>query len=206
MSEHIEAAEELRPKKKRVKGGRDKENLHAWQKAWRQKNLEKARAKDRARYQKDKEKRLKATGEYAKRNILKTREYKRNWKLRNPKKTREANQRFWKSENRKKQQAQYRQRPEVKLRSIHKEHRRRAAKLNCERPATALQLTALKQSVRNCYYCGVEHPKMHFEHMIPLVRGGSHAIENIVMSCPTCNLTKHDKTPEEFARYLAKRC
>src|SRR6266700_3570693 len=51
-----------------------------------------------------------------------------------------------------------------------------------------------------CYYC---HEKValnafHVYHVIPLSRGGSNDISNIVVSCATCNLSKHNKLPHEF--------
>jgi 5-methylcytosine-specific restriction endonuclease McrA len=55
-----------------------------------------------------------------------------------------------------------------------------------------------------CPYCGKEigliyNPKtMHIDHIIPLSRGGSNLKENLEPTCCFCNLSKHDKTKEEF--------
>lgn len=65
-----------------------------------------------------------------------------------------------------------------------------------------------------CMYCGVDMDFMErgrkqaptratVEHIIPLSRGGSHTWENMAIACSKCNCTKRDKTPEEFAEYLA---
>lgn len=42
-----------------------------------------------------------------------------------------------------------------------------------------------------CAYCG-RHPrkKIHMDHVIPLVRGGRHAIGNVLPACEACNLSK----------------
>lgn len=50
------------------------------------------------------------------------------------------------------------------------------------------------KSVR-CYYCKSKTPgsDVHFDHMVPLAKGGSHSIGNLCASCPTCNLRKQDK-------------
>lgn len=55
---------------------------------------------------------------------------------------------------------------------------------------------------RRCAYCGKQPPRLHMEHMIPLSRGGSHSIDNVVPSCPSCNLRKGTKTPSEFLLHL----
>ncbi len=49
-----------------------------------------------------------------------------------------------------------------------------------------------------CSYCGERSNKFHMEHVIPLVRGGRHAIGNVVPVCPSCNLSKHDKLLVEW--------
>jgi 5-methylcytosine-specific restriction endonuclease McrA len=40
-----------------------------------------------------------------------------------------------------------------------------------------------------CAYCGVRDYK-HFDHVIPLSRGGRHSIGNLVPACAPCNLAK----------------
>jgi len=48
-----------------------------------------------------------------------------------------------------------------------------------------------------CAYCGADGP-LQREHMVPLSRGGSNDIENLVPACRPCNMSKHCKTPLEF--------
>jgi 5-methylcytosine-specific restriction endonuclease McrA len=40
-----------------------------------------------------------------------------------------------------------------------------------------------------CAYCGLR-PYEHFDHVIPLVRGGRHSIGNLMPACAPCNLSK----------------
>jgi 5-methylcytosine-specific restriction endonuclease McrA len=48
-----------------------------------------------------------------------------------------------------------------------------------------------------CVYCG-EEKRLGPDHVIPLARGGSNYIENILPACKQCNCTKGTKTFEEF--------
>lgn len=59
----------------------------------------------------------------------------------------------------------------------------------------------LRLSLIICTYCGSTTDKPHFDHRIPLARGGKHELSNLCVACGTCNCSKGDKTPEEFAEY-----
>lgn len=41
-----------------------------------------------------------------------------------------------------------------------------------------------------CAYCQVQTHKLTRDHVVPLARGGSHGIGNIVPACPSCNSAK----------------
>ena len=51
-----------------------------------------------------------------------------------------------------------------------------------------------------CYYCGSDWTQI--DHVIPLARGGSDTLLNLVPSCARCNQRKGAKTAEEFATML----
>jgi len=53
-----------------------------------------------------------------------------------------------------------------------------------------------------CIYCGRDDVPMTRDHKIPLSRGGSNAIENILPACHSCNSRKRAMTADEF---LARR-
>lgn len=53
-----------------------------------------------------------------------------------------------------------------------------------------------------CWWCGKKLEKYHIDHSIPLVKGGSNGPENIILSCPHCNLSKGAKLPQEFCGRL----
>ena len=56
-----------------------------------------------------------------------------------------------------------------------------------------------------CAYCGAIGP-LEQDHCLPLDRGGTNWIENILPACRVCNARKHLMTEDEFrARLAAER-
>lgn len=55
-----------------------------------------------------------------------------------------------------------------------------------------------------CWYCQTEISlsDMHIDHRIPLARGGSNYPENLVATCPQCNLSKNSRLPHEWCGRL----
>lgn len=51
-----------------------------------------------------------------------------------------------------------------------------------------------------CHFCecDVTDGPFHYDHLLPLSRGGINHPCNIVVSCPTCNLAKAARTEDEF--------
>ena len=49
-----------------------------------------------------------------------------------------------------------------------------------------------------CAYCGAASDELTVDHVVPLSKGGSNAIENIVPACFSCNSAKHTKPAWEF--------
>lgn len=67
-------------------------------------------------------------------------------------------------------------------------------------------LLEMKNKSNNCYWCDCKilNNNYHLDHYIPLSKGGSHTIDNIVISCPSCNLRKSNKDPYQFALSVGK--
>lgn len=55
-----------------------------------------------------------------------------------------------------------------------------------------------------CHWCGKHFPgrKCHADHVMPLSKGGAHAVENLCISCSSCNLHKLSKHPEKWNKEL----
>lgn len=56
-----------------------------------------------------------------------------------------------------------------------------------------------------CYYCRKRGGSLEIDHKIPLSRGGTNKLDNLVTACKNCNRRKHDKTVEEFLASEGKK-
>jgi len=61
--------------------------------------------------------------------------------------------------------------------------------------------TLLAKYDGHCAYCGKE-AKLTLDHVIPLIQGGKHSIDNVVPACLHCNSSKGARTPEQWRRDL----
>lgn len=78
-------------------------------------------------------------------------------------------------------------------------HARRAREMGAPGTWKASEWRALRQSLGDrCAYCGSTQ-LLTIDHVIPLVRGGSNAIDNLVVACRSCNSRKGSLTAVEFA-------
>ena len=84
-------------------------------------------------------------------------------------------------------------------------HQRKRIKIK-EGDVTADELVELKSNINKCYWCNTKIIKnnYHIDHYVPLAKGGKHTIDNLVISCPTCNLKKNAKDPIQFANSIGK--
>ena len=66
------------------------------------------------------------------------------------------------------------------------------------------ELKTLYYSTDKCYYCGKEVKPFtvdkQIEHKIPISKGGTNNIKNLVISCKACNSGKREKTDAEYLR------
>lgn len=81
---------------------------------------------------------------------------------------------------------------------------RRARERSAEGSHTAADVQAQYERQKGkCFYCGGKlGGGYHVDHVIPLISGGSNGPENLVVSCPACNLSKGPKHPQEFCGRL----
>jgi hypothetical protein len=67
-------------------------------------------------------------------------------------------------------------------------------------------LKLLKQTNNLCAYCGERPIRMNIDHVIPISKGGTGAIANLVASCYRCNMTKLDKGLSVLKKKLSRNC
>lgn len=62
-----------------------------------------------------------------------------------------------------------------------------------------------KRKVR-CYWCNhaTSGKTAHADHITPLVKGGAHSVENMAISCASCNLSKGANMPDLWNQKLAE--
>jgi 5-methylcytosine-specific restriction endonuclease McrA len=87
------------------------------------------------------------------------------------------------------------------------EAKRRALKMGCTTHmiVSANELKKIyKRQQGKCMYCGkrLRGRLYHIDHIVPLSRGGIHSVENMQLTCPQCNISKHARTHEEYLEYL----
>lgn len=83
-------------------------------------------------------------------------------------------------------------------------HRRRSIEEGGVSGAELLRWTKAQERV--CHWCGVDcSGGIHVDHVMPFALGGLHEIDNLVISCPPCNLEKNAKHPDVFRAIIEAR-
>jgi|SRR5258707_5981075 len=101
---------------------------------------------------------------------------------------------------------QYRQTEKGKMVKLTTVHNRRSRKMAVQGTYTAQQIREQYDRQKGkCYYCHkkVEWGKHHIDHTFPLSRVAgtdipANDISYLVLTCPTCNQSKHNKFPWEW--------
>ena len=98
---------------------------------------------------------------------------------------------------------QWRQLADPDYRTYHREKSKRRKAL--ERGSIGLRVRPRQIRARfaefdhRCAYCGASGD-LHIEHLVPIARGGTHVLGNILPACQRCNFSKRDKDAEAWYR------
>lgn len=135
--------------------------------------------------------------EWAAKNLERRREISKagasKWRARNPEKALSYKQTEGAKEKASLYFRQWSRRPDVAFR-LSVKVRNRNAKLQAAGHVTAGEWRLrLKEFANRCGYCLKPSSRLDMDHMIPISKGGSHHIDNIIPACRPCNAAKKDK-------------
>lgn len=73
------------------------------------------------------------------------------------------------------------------------------ARLGCSAARwAALRKAVFERDGYACQYCGTTCTTLYCDHVVPVSKGGTNALENLVAACRPCNSSKGARTPEEW--------
>lgn len=143
----------------------------------------------RAHYQRNRTEYIERAAEWADKNPKRAQAIKNAGNKRH----RAAHPEYWREKTR-----QYRKsHPDV---HCEQEHRRRARKRSAPHIERVFRAAVIARDNGVCYLCG-RQPQgydLTLDHVIPLVRGGSHTMDNLRVACRSCNSKKGTKLLEEL--------
>lgn len=61
-----------------------------------------------------------------------------------------------------------------------------------------VRAAVLERDGERCHYCGRTSGPFHIDHVLAVANGGTDALDNLVVACKPCNLSKGSKTVEEW--------
>ena len=71
--------------------------------------------------------------------------------------------------------------------------RKAALRKNTVLPVSTAELKHRFMEFNNtCAYCGAGNTLLHIEHVVPISKGGSHSLNNVVPACSRCNYSKYN--------------
>ncbi len=161
---------------------------------WRAKNRDRVKAVSAAYYSEHRDAMVAYSAAYRLANPGKVDEYAKKYRAENTTKVKAAIA-AWRSAN--------------PARVRHHRHKRRAMRKgadsgNCRSIVEWEKSWRSKSSVR-CFWCeGLFEPKQcHTDHIIALTKGGPHRIDNLCISCASCNLRKKNKDLKTWNQEIA---
>lgn len=62
----------------------------------------------------------------------------------------------------------------------------------------SIRLRVFLRDDYRCVYCGTDEEPLHLDHVHPVSRGGGNDLDNLVVACRRCNLSKGARSVEEW--------
>lgn len=165
---------------------------------WRQSHLEQARASSRMAVKRWRENHIDRAKEISRNAVKKYVEnhpsYRQDYYKNNTGKFKEYRDKYWKT-------------PKGKAIMHQTSSRRRLRYLEAPCSDIIEHVAEMKGNPQTCYWCGKELAvgECWVDHVVPIAKGGAHIMENVVASCPSCNLRKQDMMPLDYVQWRLKR-
>lgn len=175
---------------------------------WKARNKERIKLVGAARYAENKARILASLKKYVVANREKVRGRMKNWYNKNREKQCERSRKFRKEHPDvcRKQLLDWASRnPEkVKAHRAKRRARRQNAVIGDTSIIAAWEKKWKSKARVKCYWCrrSVPSKDCHTDHVTPLVKSGPHSVENLCISCPSCNLKKGPKTIDSWNEEL----
>jgi len=143
-----------------------------------------------------------AKKEYAKRNKEKLRQYHKEYRKENKLQLSKYHKQYLENGGREVRK-KYREENKDKIKFLKQNNEtvRRRAKQDSDLNGPEYRAWVTTE-IKLCVYCGVNCSKnFHVDHVEPLNQNGKHELANLAISCPSCNLSKGQKSLLEFLCY-----
>jgi hypothetical protein len=165
--------------------------------SYRSRNREKVNQAKRKYSEANKEQKSESDKKYREANKKKIAKRNKTWRTNNYEHTREKSLE-WRTRNKKRKaitDKAWAQNNKENVRNISMRRRARLAE-NGIFSVTKKDIVNLLN--KGCSYCG--RPAEHVDHIVPIVRGGTHSIGNLTGACASCNLSKGSKFVMEWKK------
>lgn len=89
----------------------------------------------------------------------------------------------------------------LRARTARYRSRKRKAMQGDQQQVSAFYAAASAAPRLPCYWCGkrTKQDDRHIDHIVSLLKGGPHSVENLCVSCAACNMLKRDTDPNIFS-------
>ena len=162
------------------------------QKDLRMKNIDRYKSYAKKYYDTNAEMLIQLTNNWRESNKEKFLETQRLWRNNNPEKVKAIRDRCSQKEDQKEKahlrakRWQNENRQRVREMSIASEGKRRALRLSTQTELIDIR-KVLEKDNNTCQCCNRTNVKMHIDHILPLIKGGTHTYDNLQVLCADCN-------------------